>query len=157
MLALYDPRKTTSVTADVSSYGLGAVLTQKQSDGSWRPVAYASCALTNTEVRYAQIVKESLAATWACECFSNYLNGKQFCLETDHEPLVTLLGTKNLNELPARVQRFRMRLMRFMHSITYVPGKNLTVADTLFLEHRCRRPLPVMMNSAQRWKRLFEQ
>ena len=97
----------TTVTADASSYRLGAVLTQKQSDGSWRPVAYASRALTNTEVRYAQIEKESLAAMWACEQrFSDYLIGKQFCLETDHKPLVTLLGTKNLDELPARVQRF---------------------------------------------------
>ena len=131
VLALYDPGKETCVSADASSYGLGAVLTQKQPDSSWRPVAYASRALTNTEVRYAQIEKESLAATWACERFSDYLIGKEFCLETDHKPLVTLLGSKNLDELPARVQRFRMRLMRFTYSITYVPGKNLTVADTL--------------------------
>ena len=109
----------------------GAVLTQKQSDGSWRPVAYASRGLTNTEVRYVQIEKESLAATWACERFSDYLIGKDFSLETDHKPLVTLLGSKNLDELPARVQRFRMRLMRFTYSIMYVPGKNLTVTDTL--------------------------
>ena len=141
MLALYDPRKMTTVTADASSYGLGAVLTQKQSDGSWRPVAYASRALTNTEVRYAQIEKESLAATWACERFSDYLIGKQFCLETDHKPLVTLLGTKNLDEPSARVQRFRMRFMRFLYSITYIPGKNLTVADTL-------SRAPVLMSSA---------
>ena len=131
----------TTVTADASSYELGAVLTQKQSDGSWRPVAYASRALTNTEVRYAQIEKESLAATWACERFSDYLIGKQFCLETDHKPLVTLLGTKNLDKLSARVQRFRMRLMRFLYSITYIPGKNLTVADTL-------SRAPVLMSSA---------
>ena len=107
------------------------MLTQKQSDGSWRPVAYASRALTNTEVRYAQIEKESLAATWACERFSDYLIGKDFSLETDHKPLVTLLGSKNLDELPARVQRFWMRLMRFTYSIMYVPSKILTVADTL--------------------------
>ena len=116
VLALYDPMKEASVSADASSYGLGAGLTQKQADGSWRPVAYASRALTNTELRYAQIEKESLAATWACERFSDYLIGKQFCLKTDHKPLVTLLGSKNLDELLARVQRFQMRLIRFTYS-----------------------------------------
>jgi len=119
------------VSADSSSYGLGAVLNQKQPDGTWRPVAYCSRSLSNTEGRYAQIEKESLALTWACEHFSDYLIGKHFLAETDHKPLVSLLGSKNLEELPIRIQRFRMRLMRFSYTITYVPGKNLVVADTL--------------------------
>ena len=53
-LGLYDSRLETLVSADASSYGLGAVLTQKQSDGSHRPVVYASRALTPTEQRYAR-------------------------------------------------------------------------------------------------------
>ena len=50
---------------------------------------------------------------------------------TDHKPLVSLLGSKPLDSLPLRVQRFRMRLMRFTYTISHVPGKDLTVADTL--------------------------
>ena len=45
-LALYDPQKETILTADASAYGLGAVLRQKQSDGAYRPVTFASRSMT---------------------------------------------------------------------------------------------------------------
>ena len=131
VLALYSADRDTVISADASSYGLGAVLTQKQPDGEWRPVGYASRALTPTEQRYAQIEKEALAVTWACERFAEYLIGMQFHIETDHKPLVPLLGLKNLDELPIRIQRFRMRLMRFHYTISHVPGKSLITADAL--------------------------
>ena len=131
VLAIYDPKKMTIVAADASSYGLGGVLTQIQSDGASRPVAYASRALTPTEERYAQIEKESLAITWASERFSDYLIGKLFHIQTDHKPLVSLLGSKPLDALPVRIQRFRMRLLRFTYTISHIPGKELTVADAL--------------------------
>ena len=41
VLALYDPAAPTKVSTDASSHGLGAVLLQR-TDGSWRPVSYAS-------------------------------------------------------------------------------------------------------------------
>ena len=75
VLALFDPSKETLVSADASSFGLGAVLKQKQLCGSWRPVAYISRAMNDTEQRYAQIEKEALALTWACERFADYLVG----------------------------------------------------------------------------------
>ena len=45
--------------------------------------------------------------------------------------MVPLFSSKNLDELPLRVQRFRLRLMRFQFSISHVPGKSLTTADAL--------------------------
>ncbi|MCY3930012.1 MAG: RNase H-like domain-containing protein, partial [Acidobacteria bacterium] len=131
VLALFDPNLNTVVSSDASSFGLGAVLLQTQRDGSRRPVAYISRAMTSTEQRYAQIEKEALALTWACERFSDYLIGMVFHCETDHKPLIPLLSTKNLDELPPRVQRFRMRLMRYRFTISHVPGKSLVIADTL--------------------------
>ena len=131
ILALYNPSLQTIVSADASAYGLGAVLRQRQTNGELRPVAYISRALTKTEQRYAQIEKEALAATWACERFRDYLIGLSFHIETDHKPLVPLLSTKNLDEMPLRVQRFRLRLMRYQYTISHTAGKDLCTADTL--------------------------
>ena len=135
-LAHYDPSLETKVSADASAYGLGAVLMQHH-DQEWKPVTFASRSMSETESRYAQIEKEALAATWTCEKFSEYLIGKQFHIETDHKPLVPILSTKSLDQLPPRVLRFRLRLMRFHYTIAHVPGKLLYTADTL-----SRAPLP---------------
>ena len=67
ILALYNTAAKTKVSADASSFGLGGVLSQEQSNGSWQPISYISRSLTPTEQRYAQIEKECLAVTWACE------------------------------------------------------------------------------------------
>ena len=131
VLALYDPSFETIVSADASSYGLGAVLLQRQPEGELKPVAYISRSMTPTEQRYAQIEKEALALTWACERFSNYLIGLDFHIQTDHKPLVPLFSSKALEQLPLRVQRFRLRMMRYRFTISHVPGKDLIVADML--------------------------
>lgn len=55
---------------------------------------------------------------WAYEKFSDYLLGMSFQIETDHKPLISLLGVKNLKELLAQIQRFRMQLMRFTFTVT---------------------------------------
>ena len=130
ILSLYNPQAPTKVSADASSYGLGAVILQRNGS-EWKPIAYASRSMTETETRYAQIEKEALATTWACERFSTYILGKKFQIETDHKPLVPLLGAKELNNLPPRILRFRLRLARFDYSISHVPGKMLHTADAL--------------------------
>ena len=62
-LALYDTEKETIVSAKASSYGLGAIIRQRQKDGTLKAVGYASRSMTKTECCYAQIEKEALATT----------------------------------------------------------------------------------------------
>ena len=96
VLSLFDPERETVVSADSSSFGLGAILLQKQPNGELKPISYVSQSLTPTEQRYAQIEKEALAFTWACERFEDFLLGMDFHIHTDHKLLVALFGCKNL-------------------------------------------------------------
>ena len=130
-LAHYDPHRVTIVAADASAYGLGAVLLQIDANGDRRAVCHASRSLTETEQRYAVIDKEALAAVWACEKFSDYILGLPFELQTDHLPLVPLLSSKDLSNLPPRILRFRLRMMRYDATVCHVPGKQQVIADAL--------------------------
>ena len=94
-------------------------------------MVFISHALSVTERRYAQIEKEALATTWACERLTDYLNGKWFHVETDHKPLVPILGSKNLEEMSPRIQQLHMCLLRFDFTVSHVPGKSLITADAL--------------------------
>lgn len=56
----YDPEAKKKISADASFHGLGAVLLQ-QVGQDWKPIAYASLSMSETEKHYAQIEKEALA------------------------------------------------------------------------------------------------
>ena len=68
----------------------------------------------------------------------------KFLIETDHKPLIPLLGTKHLDSLPPRILRFRLRLGRYDYDITHVPGKLLYTAGTL-----SRAPAPTDENDSR--------
>ena len=105
-----------TISADASSYGLGAALLQEG-----RPIAFASVSLTETQRRYGQIEKELLAIVYACEHFRFYLIGAQFEVETDHRPLIAIVR-KDISLLSPRLQKMMLRLLRF-DSVTVRPGK----------------------------------
>ena len=92
VLALYDPNRYTVLRTDASSYGLGCAMFQKQDNGDMKQVSSASRALSPTEQRYSTIEKEALGVTYGCEKNRDFLIGKTFHIETDHQPLVSLLG-----------------------------------------------------------------
>lgn len=129
-LAHFDYNKEISIQADASSYGLGACLMQT-ANGKTEVVAYASRLLSETERRYAQIEREALALAWAADKFAQYITGINFLFQTDHRPLIQVLQTKPVDELTPRLQRLRIRLMRYNYRIFYSPGKEMSISDAL--------------------------
>ena len=63
LLCYFNLKEDVTIQCDASQRGLGSALQRG------RPVAYASRALTDTEVNYAQTEKELLAIFFACEKF----------------------------------------------------------------------------------------
>ncbi|CAG2201844.1 Retrovirus-related Pol polyprotein from transposon 17.6,Retrovirus-related Pol polyprotein from transposon opus,Retrovirus-related Pol polyprotein from transposon 297,Retrovirus-related Pol polyprotein from transposon gypsy [Mytilus edulis] len=101
ILKLPDFTKIFVLMTDASDRGIGAVLMQYQ-ENSKMPIAYASRKLKKSEVAYSTIEKECLAIVWAVQKFQRYLYGREFILETDHQPL-TYLNKKKVEN--ARLMR----------------------------------------------------
>lgn len=111
VLMYYDQKASLTVSTDASSYGISAVLLQETQDRNRLPVVCASRSLMDTKQRYAQVEKEDLTVTSACEHSRMYLTGIPFHVETDHKPLVPMFSMKRLDELPHRLQRTRKRTL----------------------------------------------
>ena len=126
ILSYFNPTAETQIVTDASPIGLGAVISQLQNDGSWRPISYASRALTPVEQRYSQIEKESLAILFAIKRFRMYLYGMPFTVYTDHKLLVSMFTSVKC-QLPPRIERWVAQLMPYNFKVLYLPGcKNST-------------------------------
>ena len=103
ILAFPDFNKPFLLETDASRRGLGAVLSQKQADGRYHPIAYASCVMNETEQRYHSNKQEFLALKWAVtEQFHEYLspyrkNRNEFVVCTDNNPLTYIFSSANLD------------------------------------------------------------
>ena len=129
-----DFNKPFLLETDASGKGLGAVLSQKQTDGRYHPIAYASRIMNDTEQRYHSNKQEFLALKWAVtEQFHEYLspygkNRNEFVVRTDNNPLTYIFSSTNLD---AAGQRWVAQLASYNFSLEYQKGKDNTVADFL--------------------------
>ena len=113
---------------DASGVGLGAVLAQKQVDGSIRPVAYASRTLQAHERRYGVTEMEALGVVWAVKHFRHYLYGHHCDVFTDHEALKSLMNTPHPS---GKLARWGLALQEVDLAIFHRPGKKNVLADAL--------------------------
>ena len=98
VLAFADYTKPFLLEMDVSKDRLTTVLSQKQVDGQYHPVAYSSRALTPHEKNYHSTKLEFLALKWAItKHFKEYLLYQPFLVKTDNNPLTYIMMTLNLD------------------------------------------------------------
>ena len=96
----FDPDFVLETAASVKS--LGAVLSQYQSDGVLRPVAFASHSLSPVERNDGVTDLETLAVVWAMQHYLAYLYGHKMTVITDHSAVKTVLGAPSSNGKHAR-------------------------------------------------------
>ena len=140
ILAFLDFDKHFLLETDASGKCLGAVLSQKQADGRYHPIAYASHVMNETEQRYHSNKQEFLTLKWAVtEQFHEYLspygkNRNKFVVRTDNNPLTYIFSSANLD---AAGQCWVAHLTSYNSSLEYQKGKDNTVADFLSQMHKC--------------------
>ena len=119
-LTYFNTTEIPVLQTDASLKGLGAALIQNK-----KPIAYASKSLTDAEKRYVCVERELLAIVFGVQRFHIYLYGHQFKVLTDHKPLVMI--QKPLTSAPPRL----IKLQGYQMQIEYIPGQEMTLADTL--------------------------
>jgi hypothetical protein len=127
VLAIYNPQKDVVIQTDSSKDSLGCCLLQSK-----RPVFYASRSLRDNEKQWGQIDKEFLAILYSCQKFHYFIYGKpNIIVHSDHKPLVSIMA-KEMNQInSARLQKIKMKLLKYDITVQYVPGKEMHIADTL--------------------------
>ena len=127
ILCLPNFEKEFIMQTDASDLGIGAVLLQEY--GEYRfPVYFTSKKLLDREKHYSVIEKECLAVVWSVQKFQSYLYGKEFSLETDHQPLIYLKKAKVNN---ARLMRWALALQPFKMRLESIKGSKNNAADFL--------------------------
>ena len=129
VLAFADFKKPFLLETDASIEGLGAVLSQKQDDDLYHPVAYTSHGLKGGELKYHSSKLEFLALKWAVtEQFREYLQYQPFLVRTDNNLLTYVMTMPNLDAVG---HRWVAAMAGYNFEIEYICGSDNKVADAL--------------------------
>ena len=129
VLAFADYIKDFLLESDALKEGLGGVLSQKQEDGWFHPVAYGSQVLSMHEKNYHSTKLEFLALKWAImEHFKEYLLYQPFLVRTDNNPLTYIMSTPNLD---ATGHHWVSTLAKYDFWLEYQKGQDNAAADAL--------------------------
>ena len=125
-LPYFDVNAETTLQMDASKKGLGACLIQKG-----KVICYASRALTKTKQNYQNLEQEALGTIWGMEKGHYFLYGKEFTLETDQKPLVSIYKKHMIDRSP-RIQRLIVKSFLYLpFKVLYKKGIDIPVADAL--------------------------
>ena len=112
---------------DASANGIGAVLSVMRGNNK-QTVAFFSKQLHGAQKKYSAQELEGLALYQAIQHFSFYLYGSEFSVITDHCGLEKMMSRPQENN---RILRWALKLSNYRFTITYRPGKENLIADTL--------------------------
>ena len=123
------PNSTIALTTDASYIGIGAYLEQHTERG-WQPISFFCKKLKKSEQKYSTFGRELLALYEAVRHFRYFLEGRNFIMFTDHQPLVKSLH-KQSDPWSTRQQRHLSYISEHSTDIRHIAGKHNIIADYL--------------------------
>ena len=138
VLAYPDFSKPFILDTDASDAGVGGVLSQVDSNGEERVIAYGSRLLTKPERRYCVTRRELLAVVTFVHQYRPYLICRKFTLRTDHSSLTWL---RNFKEPEGQLARWLEQLQELQFDVVHRRGTTHRNADSLSRLpcHQCGR------------------
>ena len=142
-LKYFNINKRLSLQTDWSKKGIGFVLLQQTCScksvvpgccsGGWQLVFCSSRFLQASESNYVPLEGEALAVAWALKKAKMFLLGcQEFLIQTDHKPLVPILGDKALSLIDnPRLLRLKKKTFPYSFKIQHLEGKSMYAADVL--------------------------
>ena len=143
--------------------GLGAILTQTNTEGNLKAISYLSRTLKPHEKSASAYSLEMKSEIWAIRNFHHYLKGRSFTVVSDNQPLVTKSKSANKS-----INKLQQLLLEYDAKIIHMPGSKNEIADALsrnpaeqsndlrrrrFLinvRNRCKYPR-IRLSSKNRW------
>ena len=106
--------------------GLGAILTQTNTEGNLKAISYLSRTLKPHEKSASAYALEMKSAIWAIQNFHHYLKGRSFTVVSDNQPLITKSKSadKSINKL-------QQLLLEYDAKIIHMPGSKNEIAYAL--------------------------
>ncbi len=98
---------------------------------------------THPGPHYSQLDKEALAIVSGVKKFHNYVYGRHFTIQSDHQPYLFNEQKGIPQHASSRIQRWALMLSAYCYSIRYKAGKTLNNADAL-----SRLPRPVTASNS---------
>ena len=129
LLNYIKPNLETAIAVDASNDAIAGVLQQRE-DGVWKPISFFSRKLSTTEKKYSTFSKELLAIFACIKTFRVYVEGTQFHILTDHQPLLKAFPKLTARDLP-REERWLEYIALYTKDIRHVRGAENVVADAL--------------------------
>nr|VZI21211.1 unnamed protein product [Spirometra erinaceieuropaei] len=117
------------IVADASNFAIGAALQQQTPTGT-QPLALYSAKLIPPQTRYSTFGRELLATYLAIKHFRNYIEGRDFCIYTDHKPLTYALSTSSDKYSPRETRHLDF-ISQYTTEIRFLKGLFNQVADCL--------------------------
>ena len=129
LLNYMEPDGETAIAVDASDTAVAGVL-QQYRDGVWKPIAFFSKRLEKSQMKYSTFAKELFAVYASIKNFRPFVEGREFYILTDHQPLLKAFPKKSARDMP-REERWLEYIATYTTDIRHVKGIENVVADAL--------------------------